>query len=125
MKDTPWRAFYRQRHNASVRGIAFSLTFEQWWALWEPHWGERGRKGHEKCMCRTGDQGAYEAGNVRIDTNRANHQEFLANLANGSLRRKIKTETPEQKRERLLTSRYDKAAKKWLEGVDTASSSGI
>ena len=63
------------RSSAKGRGIEFLLTFEEWWALWEPHWHMRGQASHQMCMCRTRDEGAYAVGNVRIATNKENKQE--------------------------------------------------
>jgi hypothetical protein len=63
------------RHTAKQRGINFLLTFDEWWALWEPHWHNRGQASHQMCMCRTRDDGPYAVGNVRIATNKENRQE--------------------------------------------------
>lgn len=54
------------KENATQRGVEFKLTFEEWWDVWKPHWKEV-RQG-VVCMCRFNDEGAYELGNVRIDT---------------------------------------------------------
>ena len=67
------RAFYRHRANAESQGKVFRLTLAEWWSLWAPHWPERRKRKY--CMCRTGDIGAYEIGNVRIDTQRGNSRE--------------------------------------------------
>jgi hypothetical protein len=74
----PKRAYLQNIGSARKRGIEFKLTFDEWWALWEPHYEKRGQ--HIDCMalCRTKDKGAYEAGNVRIDTVRANIEERTA-----------------------------------------------
>ena len=58
-------------NNSRKRGVPFYLSFEQWWELWEPYWGEK----EKYCMCRQEDKGAYEMGNVRIDTWSGNLQE--------------------------------------------------
>jgi hypothetical protein len=77
MRDhkTPERRFQAHKNSAKDRGIEFLLTFEEWWALWEPHWERRGRGSQQMCMCRTADKGGYQVGNVRIATNRENQQE--------------------------------------------------
>ena len=65
---TPLRAFQHQRYAAVVRRkLVWSLTLEEWWTLWERsgHWNERG-VGRGYMMCRVGDQGGYEVGNVFI-----------------------------------------------------------
>lgn len=83
-KRKTWRLLYNQmprakfnvhKATAKQRGIAFLLTFEQWWSLWEPHWSNRGVGVTEMVMARTGDVGAYEVGNVRIITNLENIRE--------------------------------------------------
>lgn len=61
---------------AARRGIDFKLTFAEWWALWEPFYDQRGRRVGQYVMCRRGDAGAYEVGNVRIDTGAANAKEW-------------------------------------------------
>lgn len=70
---TPRGKWLDQKMGASQRGIDFNLTFDQWWELWETHWHERGIGG--KVMCRYADKGAYEIGNVRIDTQANNNIE--------------------------------------------------
>ncbi len=72
---TPKQKYELHRRGAIKRGIAFKLTFEEWWGLWEPHWEKRGVGGQDLCMCRTRDEGAYELGNVRIATKKENAQE--------------------------------------------------
>lgn len=71
----PCIAFREHIKSATARGIPFRLTWEQWWEMWEPHYEKRGKQAGQFVMCRTRDQGAYEAGNVRIDTVRANAEE--------------------------------------------------
>lgn len=72
---TPKAKYALHRSQAGRRGIAFTLTFDEWWAIWEPHWEKRGSGGQQMCMCRTRDEGAYALGNVRIATNKENRQE--------------------------------------------------
>ena len=65
---TPLRAFQHQRHAAiAVRDIEWKLTLPEWWTIWQAsgRWSERGR-GAGYMMCRYGDKGAYEVGNVFI-----------------------------------------------------------
>lgn len=63
---TPWRRFSVQRNRAKQRGIAWRLSFAQWWTLWQEHWHLRGCGRRNYCMQRPGDKGAYEIGNVVI-----------------------------------------------------------
>ncbi len=67
---TPLGAFSRQKCSATRhRGIEWKLLFWEWWTIWQQsgHWEDRGR-GHGYMMCRFGDAGAYEVGNVYIAT---------------------------------------------------------
>lgn len=74
LAKTPRAKYNQHRNTAKERGIVFSLTSREWWNLWESHWEERGKS---TCMCRTGDTGAYEIGNVRIDTYSNNKLESI------------------------------------------------
>jgi hypothetical protein len=67
-RRSPRGRFDKQKYHAKRRGIAFRLTFAEWWAIWQDsgHWAERGRKRGCYCMARFGDVGAYEIGNVAI-----------------------------------------------------------
>ena len=67
-------AFRQQRASARQRGIPFHFSFVEWLEVWEVcgKWEQRGRGNDKYCMCRTGDEGPYEYGNVRIDTNENN-----------------------------------------------------
>ena len=65
------------KSNAKKRGIEFDLTFDEWWDIWNGHFSQRGRVSGCMQMCRTGDAGGYELGNVRIDTIEANQKERL------------------------------------------------
>jgi hypothetical protein len=69
------KKYLAHKRSAANRGIGFKLTFEEWWAIWEPHYHKRGINKGCMCMCRELDQGAYEVGNVRIDLVQNNHHE--------------------------------------------------
>lgn len=64
----PYRIFNQQRNHAYRRGVPFQLTFWEWWCIWRDSgkWLERGRNDASFCMCRNGDEGPYEVGNVYI-----------------------------------------------------------
>jgi transcriptional regulator with XRE-family HTH domain/DNA-binding transcriptional regulator YdaS (Cro superfamily) len=66
--QSPYRCYRQQLGHAQRRGVAFKLTFWAWWGIWSDSgkWEDRGRGDSNFCMCRIGDQGAYEAGNVYI-----------------------------------------------------------
>jgi hypothetical protein len=66
-----WYVFYRQqRGNAKLRGVAFELTAEEWWKIWQDSgkFEQRGQRSHQYCMARFGDVGPYAVGNVEIIT---------------------------------------------------------
>lgn len=69
-KKTPRERFLGQRYHAARRGIPFLLSFEDWWSIWQASgkWEQRGRRSGQYQMCRKGDAGAYEKGNVYIAT---------------------------------------------------------
>lgn len=68
------RAFVHQRSNARTRGIGFKLVFDEWKQIWigSGRWDQRGRGADKYCMCRIGDLGDYEVGNVFIGLGREN-----------------------------------------------------
>ncbi len=72
---TPRGRYKEQRANANRREIPWEFTFEEWWAMWEPHWAHRGRGLGDMCMCRESDEGPYSPSNTRIDTVTNNHNE--------------------------------------------------
>lgn len=71
-----WKAHAR---GAKKRGIEFKLSFDDWWGIWESsgHWNERGPNGYQ--MCRNGDEGPYEVGNVYIAHNTKNKKDAWDN----------------------------------------------
>lgn len=71
---TPTRAFSCQKKNALTRGVVWNLKLWDWWQIWQQsgHWEERGRAADAYVMCRFGDAGPYEVGNVYIATLRHN-----------------------------------------------------
>lgn len=72
--QTPKGKYVSHKKNARVKGIPFLLSFEEWWTLWHKHWEDRGQG--KLVMCREGDSGAYEVGNVRIDSQSNNAKEY-------------------------------------------------
>lgn len=73
-KKAPLNAFTQQKSGAKRRGIPWNLKFWDWWTVWKEsgHWEERGRSADKYVMCRFGDTGGYEVGNVYIATLRHN-----------------------------------------------------
>lgn len=79
--DVDFGKYNSQRHAAIRRGISWELTFEQWIEWWKStgKYAERGRKGHEYCMCRTGDEGPYALNNIYCATNNQNTSDAVKN----------------------------------------------
>jgi hypothetical protein len=67
-KHTPVFKYNVQKQGSKRRGIEFSLSFDEWWSYWEGKWDKRGKTKDSLVMCRFGDKGGYEVGNVYIDT---------------------------------------------------------
>ncbi|SOB76158.1 hypothetical protein SAMN04488490_1835 [Marinobacter sp. LV10R510-11A] len=63
-------AYTTQMNHANSRGVEWRLNFWDWWSIWQDsgRWNQRGKGAGRYCMCRFGDSGAYENGNVYIDT---------------------------------------------------------
>ena len=80
MKETKIK-FQSQRWRAQQRGITWKLTFEEWFEIWinSGYWDQRGRGANDYCMSRYGDIGAYEVGNVFIQTNAENIKQMWNN----------------------------------------------
>jgi len=66
---TPLQRYHQQRFAAKRRGVEWKFTPWEWWLVWKESglFYMRGRGGRDYVMCRNGDSGAYEAGNVFID----------------------------------------------------------
>lgn len=67
-RRTPRGKYTLHKINAKRRGVPFLLTFGQWWVIWcfSGKWKRRGWRPGRFVMCRVGDAGAYEWGNVYI-----------------------------------------------------------
>lgn len=72
-RSTPEGKYLDHKHRAKQCGIEFNLTFDEWWEIWQPHYEDRGIG--KLVMCRFNDEGSYEVGNVRIDTQANNNRE--------------------------------------------------
>lgn len=64
------KAYRMQKSNSRTRKVPFLLSFEQWLTIWteSEKLNQRGRGAKKFCMCRHGDVGPYELGNVFIGT---------------------------------------------------------
>ncbi|MGN6775850.1 sigma factor-like helix-turn-helix DNA-binding protein [Rhizobium sp.] len=65
---TPTGAYSSQKRNSIRRGIDWNISLWEWWSVWveSGKWEQRGRSRGAYVMCRYGDVGAYEIGNVYI-----------------------------------------------------------
>ena len=70
-------AYNTQVGNARQRGVAFLLTFEEWWNTWDisGKWEQRGAHRGGYVMGRFGDEGPYAPGNIKIHTHAENNAE--------------------------------------------------
>jgi len=80
--------FKAHKRRAEKRNIPFTLTFEEWYDIWQKsnHWEQRGRGRDKYVMSRIGDKGGYTLGNVFIQSN-------LNNVIEGNKNRVISEET--------------------------------
>ena len=93
-----YQAWRSQRGNAAARGIPFRFGLLQWRLWWVealaaigPH-AQRGLRRGQYMMCRHGDAGAYEPGNVYAGTARDNQ-------------RGVPADTRQRKAERIRATR--------------------
>ena len=70
-------AFIEHRGNATRRGIEFQFTFEDWTEWWGEDFNKQGLGRDDLCMCRNGDEGAYELGNIYKATRSQNADDAL------------------------------------------------
>lgn len=79
-------AYRTQRQTARTRGIPFSLSLAEWWAVWQASgkYHLRGRGLGHYCMSRLNDQGGYEMGNIHIKLCEDNSREGLTRNKRGT-----------------------------------------
>jgi hypothetical protein len=65
----PWMKAHAQ---ANFRGEEWTLTFEEWFKLWDGRWEKRGRGSDDLCMTREDFEGVWSADNIIILT-RSDH----------------------------------------------------
>lgn len=84
-KQTPRGKYAQHKTNANYRGVAFELSFDEWWEIWckSGKWEQRGNKTNCYVMMRIGDVGPYKKGNVFIG-------EFKRNFLLGGERTRFK-----------------------------------
>lgn len=74
-------AFRAQMGTSARRGVKWKLNLWEWWSIWQSSgkWKFRGRRVGQYVMCRIGDNGSYQIGNVFIDTASNNHKDRAKN----------------------------------------------
>lgn len=127
--DAMWRRsprgrYFKQRQYAQKRGIPFTISFDEWWGLWEPHWANRGPRADQFCMARTNDEGAYALGNVRITTNKENNQEMFRACGADNHNSKLCDEDVPRVLDLLTVGAKQMEIARWM-GINQAVVSGI
>jgi hypothetical protein len=61
-----YRTFVQARNQAHFRGETWSLSFEEYQALWREHWHLKGRTINDYCMTRLDEASAWALGNVEV-----------------------------------------------------------
>ena len=76
------KKYLDHRLGSARRGVAFEMSFEEWWAWWleDGRWNHRGHMPDDLCMARIGDTGPYSIDNVYCCTNRQNNNHAIKNL---------------------------------------------
>ena len=75
MKDETKAKYSAHKRGAKARGIEFTLSYEQWLAIWGDDLHKRGVHVGQLGMLRTRDEGGYTPDNVRLGTPLENQQE--------------------------------------------------
>jgi hypothetical protein len=70
---TPWM---RQRAQANYRGEEYLLTFDEYFAIWNGYWHDRGRGADDLCMTREDFTGPWSRDNCYL----AVRKELLSEL---------------------------------------------
>lgn len=130
LKGSFARIYTEQRKNAAARGIDWRITLAEYRKVWEDSgkWAERGRGKFKYCMCRTGDEGAYEIGNVTIHTNQKNGRDAQLNHAGMFIEPKWRR--PPNRRDELGYTPRGRIARELIKGgidttMDLADAMGI
>ena len=78
---SPKAKYLCQKWRAKSRGIAWEISFEEWWAIWDASgkYHLRGGAAHNYVMARFGDKGPYHKDNVRICLASENNKESVIN----------------------------------------------
>ena len=78
------KAYWDQKHNANIRGIAWGLTFPLWYEIWRASGKleSRGRGQNKYVMGRYGDTGGYTPENVLIISSIENNSDTINKKTN-------------------------------------------
>ena len=100
------KKYKSQISHSKTRGIPFKLSFEEWYIIWtlSGHWHERGKGRDKYVMSRYSDKGAYEVGNVFIQSNSKNVIDA----------QKGRKQTPLSNLKRHLTLKGRKQSPEWI-----------
>lgn len=71
--------YHAQKYHAKNRGILWNISYEEWLDLWTKSGQLENRSADGYVMCRNGDEGPYELGNVYIAHNSVNKQDAWFN----------------------------------------------
>jgi hypothetical protein len=109
-----FRKYSKHKSSAKIRGIDFKLTFEEWLDIWQTSgfYEKRGRGRGTYVMSRYNDTGAYEIGNVFIQSNAQNIID-----AKNTGRRKGSKHTEETKNLFSLQRKGKPKTKEWIEKI--------
>ena len=61
-----YRCWIQAKNQANFRAETWTITFDDYQALWSEHWVHKGRTRNDYCMTRTDDEGAWTLGNVEV-----------------------------------------------------------
>lgn len=97
-KHPQWRArlkFHRHRAQSKFRNIDFNFDFDTWYAWWLSNGIDKNIDEFDNtdtsrpCMCRINDTGAYEPGNVYMDTQYNNMLDMHTVYSRGGKKRNL------------------------------------
>lgn len=61
-----YKTFVQAKNQANFRSEPWTLTFDDYQALWREHWVHKGRTKNHYCMTRTDVEKSWELGNVEV-----------------------------------------------------------
>lgn len=80
-----YKTWATSRAQAHFRNEQWDLTYEQYHALWDPHWENRGKKGHNVCLSRRDPGLPWDTSNAYIASrSEVMKVNILYNINNGT-----------------------------------------